>query len=121
MALSGTCAAVIGLTAAAPVLVVAVAIVWGFAVVADSAQFSALVTELAPPHAVGTALTLQTSLGFLLTMASIQLVPHLVGALGWRWAFVALALGPAAGITAMRRLQRLRATASPRAPVPRGS
>ncbi len=121
MALSGTCAAVIGLTAAAPALVVAVALVWGFAVVADSAQFSALVTELAPPHAVGTALTLQTSLGFLLTMASIQLVPHLVGALGWRWAFVALALGPAAGIAAMRRLQRLRATASPRAPVPRGS
>ena len=121
MALSGTCAAVIGLTAAAPGLVVAVAIVWGFAVVADSAQFSALVTELAPPHAVGTALTLQTSLGFLLTMASIQLVPHLVGVLGWRWAFVALALGPAAGITAMRRLQRLRATASRPAPVPRGS
>lgn len=121
MALSGACAAVIGLTAAAPGLVVAVAIVWGFAVVADSAQFSALVTELAPPHAVGTALTLQTSLGFLLTMASIQLVPHLVGVLGWRWAFVALALGPVAGITAMRRLQRLRATASPRAPVPRGS
>ena len=108
MAVSGACAAVIGLTAAAPAVVIAVAIVWGFAVVADSAQFSALVTELAPPHAVGTALTLQTSLGFLLTMASIQLVPHLVGAVGWRWAFVALALGPAAGIAAMRRLVRLR-------------
>ena len=115
MALSGGCAAVIGLTAAAPGLVVAVAIVWGFAVVADSAQFSALVTELAPAHAVGTALTLQTSLGFLLTMASIQLVPHLVGAIGWRWAFVALAIGPAAGIAAMHRLWRLRATAPPAA------
>jgi MFS family permease len=120
MALSGACAAVIGFTAAAPAVAVGVAIVWGFAVVADSAQFSALVTELAPPHAVGTALTLQTSLGFLLTMASIQLVPHLVGALGWRWAFVALALGPAAGIVAMRRLRLLRATPSP-APFPRGS
>lgn len=117
MALSGACAAVIGLTAAAPAVVVGVAIVWGFAVVADSAQFSALVTELAPGHAVGTALTLQTSLGFLLTMASIQLVPHLVGAVGWRWAFVALALGPAAGIAAMRRLQHVRATA-PSAPGP---
>ncbi|HTX64900.1 MAG TPA: MFS transporter [Opitutaceae bacterium] len=109
MAISGASAAVIGLGAASPVLVLAVALVWGFTVVADSAQFSALVTELAPPHAVGTALTLQTSLGFLLTMASIQLVPRLVAGVGWRWAFVALAAGPVAGIVAMRRLQRLRA------------
>jgi MFS family permease len=109
MALSGSCAAIIGLTAASPHLAVAVGLVWGFAVVADSAQFSALVTELAPAHAVGTALTLQTSLGFLLTMASIQLVPHLVAAIGWRWAFVSLAAGPAVGIGAMRRLQQLRA------------
>ncbi|MEK7668962.1 MAG: MFS transporter, partial [Gemmatimonadota bacterium] len=109
MALSGSCAAIIGLTSASPALVVAVAVVWGFAVVADSAQFSALVTELAPSHAVGTALTLQTSLGFLLTMASIQLVPRLVDVVGWRWAFVALAVGPTLGIGAMRRLARLRA------------
>jgi MFS family permease len=112
MAISGACAAAIGLGAAWPAVTVAVALVWGFAVVADSAQFSALVTELAPPHAVGTALTLQTSLGFLLTMASIQLVPHLVGAAGWRWAFVVLAAGPLAGIGAMRRLLRLRDRAS---------
>jgi len=121
MATSGTCAAVIGLSAGSPPLVIAVALVWGFAVVADSAQFSALVTELAPSHAVGTALTLQTSLGFLLTMASIQLVPRLVDAVGWRWAFVALAIGPALGIGAMRRLLRLRATASRPAPSPPGS
>ncbi len=108
MAVSGTCAAVIGLSAGSTPLVVAVALVWGFAVVADSAQFSALVTELAPSHAVGTALTLQTSLGFLLTMASIQLVPRLVDAVGWRWAFVALAIGPALGIGAMRRLLLVR-------------
>ena len=75
--------------------------------VADSAQFSAMVSEAAPPHAVGTALTLQTSLGFLLTMATIQLVPVLVDAVGWRLAFVVLALGPAAGIAAIRRLGRL--------------
>lgn len=109
MALSGACAVAIGPAAAAPALAVGVALVWGFAVVADSAQFSALVTELAPSHAVGTALTLQTSLGFLLTMASIQLVPRLVGVVGWRWAFVALAMGPALGIGAMRRLLGLRA------------
>jgi predicted MFS family arabinose efflux permease len=111
MAASGGCAAVIGLGAVSPGVALAVALVWGFTVVADSAQFSALVTELAPAHAVGTALTLQTSLGFLLTMASIQLVPHLVAGAGWRWAFVALAAGPLAGIAAMRRLQRLRAAA----------
>jgi MFS family permease len=110
MAASGGCAAVIGLGAGSPGLALAVALVWGFTVVADSAQFSALVTELAPAHAVGTALTLQTSLGFLLTMVSIQLVPHLVAAAGWRWAFVALAAGPLCGIAAMRRLRRLRAT-----------
>ena len=113
MALSGACAAVVGLTAAWPAVVVAVAVVWGFAVVADSAQFSALVTELAPPHAVGTALTLQTSLGFLLTMVSIQLVPRLVDLVGWRGSFVALAVGPALGIAAMRRLLLLRRAAEP--------
>lgn len=108
MAVSGSCALVIGICAWSAPLAIAVGLIWGFAVVADSAQFSALVTELAPAHAVGTALTLQTSLGFLLTMASIQLVPHLVGAIGWRWAFVALAIGPALGIGAMRRLLVLR-------------
>ncbi len=110
MAASGGCAAVIGLGAASPGLALAVALVWGFTVVADSAQFSALVTELAPAHAVGTALTLQTSLGFLLTMVSIELVPRLVAGVGWRWAFVALAAGPLCGIAAMRRLRRVRVT-----------
>ena len=108
MALSGACAAVIGLFTASPALVMIIALVWGFAIVADSAQFSTLVTELAPPHAVGTALTLQTSLGFLLTMASIQLVPRLVEAAGWRWAFVALAVGPVFGIMAMKKLLMMR-------------
>ena len=112
MAASGACAAVIGLGTFSPAVALGVALVWGLTVVADSAQFSALVTELAPPHAVGTALTLQTSLGFLLTMASIQLVPRLVAAAGWRWAFVALAAGPLCGIVAMRRLARLRARAA---------
>jgi sugar phosphate permease len=85
-------------------LVAPAVLVWGFFVVADSAQFSAMVTEVAPAHAVGTALTLQTSLGFLLTMATIQLVPVLVESAGWPLAFPMLALGPAAGITAIRRL-----------------
>ena len=110
MAVSGACAAVMGWLLAAPLwLVAVVAGVWGFAVVADSAQFSAVVTEVAPRHAVGTALTLQTSLGFLLTAATIWMTVELEIRHGWRIAFGALALGPWAGIVAMRRLQRLRA------------
>ncbi|GMV07444.1 MAG: hypothetical protein AMXMBFR53_37190 [Gemmatimonadota bacterium] len=107
MAASGACSLVVGLLFGAPFWVLAlVTWVWGFFVVADSAQFSALVTEVAPSDAVGTALTLQTSMGFLLTMATIQLVPVLVDAFGWPWAFPVLALGPAAGITSIRRLAR---------------
>jgi len=105
MAASGACALVMPAVFGAftPLLAIVV-LAWGFFVIADSAQFSALVTESVPPHAVGTALTVQTSLGFLLTMVSIQLIPPLVAALGWRWAFPILALGPAAGIGAIRRL-----------------
>ena len=109
MAVLRVCALAIGLCFGASLwLLVPVAWCWGFFVVADSAQFSALVTEVAPPHAVGTALTLQTSLGFLLTMATIQLVPWLAGSLGWRWAFPVLALGPALGIAAIARLGQAR-------------
>ena len=109
LAVSGGCALVVGFAFAKSFwLLVPIAAVWGMAVIADSAQFSALVTELAPSHAVGTALTLQTSLGFLLTTVTIQMVPHLVGWVGWQWAFPALALGPLAGIAAIGRLARLR-------------
>ena len=80
--------------------------VWGFFVVADSAQFSALVTEVAPQDSVGTALMLQTSLGFLVTMGTIQAVPAIVGALGWQWAFAFLAAGPVCGICSILLLER---------------
>jgi MFS family permease len=114
MAASGACCLLIGaFFGAKPWLVAAIAWTWGFFVVADSAQFSAMVTEVSPRHAVGTALTLQTSLGFLLTMATIQLVPEIVSASGWRWAFPILALGPVAGILAISRLARLRRSAGP--------
>ena len=109
LAVSGSCALVVGLFFGSPLFVLLpVAMVWGFFVIADSAQFSALVTEVVEPHAVGTALTLQVAAGFLLTMATIQLVPLIAGSIGWRWAFPVLALGPVAGITSMRRLQELR-------------
>ncbi|HEX3926438.1 MAG TPA: MFS transporter [Gemmatimonadales bacterium] len=105
LTLSGVCSLVSGVVFGGPVwLVLGLCLVWGIAVIADSAQFSALVTEHAPPHAVGTALTLQTSLGFLLTIASIQLVPVIAAAVGWRWAMAILALGPAAALAVVRRL-----------------
>ena len=109
MAVSGTCSLIAGwLVGASPWIVVALALVWGFAIVADSAQFSALVTEVAPAHAVGTALTLQTSLGFALTALSIWLTIVVAGAAGWGPAFAMLAVGPALGIVAMARLSALR-------------
>ena len=110
MGASGLCCLLIGAAfGASPWIMVPLAWVWGFFVVADSAQFSALVTEVAPTHSVGTALTLQTSIGFLLTIVSIELVPAVVAHSGWRWAFVLLALGPAAGIASILRLARARA------------
>lgn len=106
MAASGLCCLIIGFFFGLNLwLVGAIAWVWGFFIVADSAQFSALVTEVAPRHAVGTALTLQTSMGFLLTSVTIQLVPLIEKAVGWPWAFPILALGPAVGIQAIRRLR----------------
>ncbi|HEX5582037.1 MAG TPA: hypothetical protein VFX39_10690, partial [Gemmatimonadaceae bacterium] len=107
MAASGACALVIGFTFGASLwMLVPLALAWGFFVVADSAQFSVLVTESVPPHAVGTALTLQTSLGFLLTAGAIQLVPPIAELVGWRWAFVVLSIGPALGIWSIQRLRR---------------
>jgi MFS family permease len=110
LVVSGACCLAVGLAFDGPTwLLSALTWIWGFFVVADSAQFSALVTEVAPQDAVGTALTLQTSTGFLLTMVTLQLVPAVAGVAGWRWAFPLLALGPLAGIAAIRRLARLRA------------
>ena len=74
---------------------------------ADSAQFSACITELGDPRYIGTALTMQTCIGFLITTISIRLMPQLVDAVGWSWAFVALAPGPFLGIIAMLRLRAL--------------
>jgi sugar phosphate permease len=103
------CCIAVGFAFGAPAWIVAILTwIWGFFVVADSAQFSALVTEVAPQDAVGTALTLQTSMGFLLTMVTLQLVPKLAEISGWKWAFPVLALGPAAGIGAIRQLRTMR-------------
>ncbi len=107
MAVSGACAALIGtLFGGAPAIVTGLAILWGFAIVADSAQFSTAVSELCEREYLGTALATQTALGFLLTMGSIQLMPVATEALGWSRSFAILALGPALGVVAMWRLRR---------------
>jgi MFS family permease len=107
MLVSGGCALLVGLLFGAHlVALVPLLLVWGVSIVADSAQFSAAVSELAPRDYVGTALTLQTSLGFLLTCATIYLLPMVARAIGWRWSMSVLAIGPALGVWAMLALRR---------------
>lgn len=106
MAASGACAATMGwLLGAPPFIVIAVALVWGVTIIADSAQFSASIAELSEPESVGTMLTLQTCAGFLLTLVSIQLVAPVWKAFGWPGAFTMLAAGPLLGCIAMARLR----------------
>jgi MFS family permease len=108
MGVSGTCcvlaAAVYGL---APAVVVVLMLVWGMAIVADSAQFSTALTEVADPEYVGTAVTAQTAIGFAITVVSIRLLPGVRDVVGWRYAFLFLAVGPALGIVAMARVRSL--------------
>jgi MFS family permease len=108
MAISGGCALLVGLLFGRPLpWLVPLLLIWGVAVVADSAQFSTAVSELAPRELVGTALTLQTSLGFLLTIITIYLLPWVAEEIGWRWAMVVLVPGPVVGVAAMLSLRRL--------------
>jgi MFS family permease len=107
MVISGSCALATALVfGSTPWIVVPLSLIWGLTVVADSAQFSTMVTETAEDEIRGTALTLQTAVGFLLTLVTIRGVPALAESIGWRWAFPALALGPAFGVAAMVRLAR---------------
>ena len=107
LAISGACCLLAGPLFGAPLALTALCLVWGFSVVADSAQFSAAVSELTDPRYVGSALTLQTCLGFLLTLVTIALVPEAMERFGWRWAFVVLVPGPLFGIWSMLRLRGL--------------
>jgi MFS family permease len=117
LVVSGGCSALAAVAYGEPLaLLLLFAIVWGFSAVADSAQFSALVSEHSPRTLVGTALTLQTSLGFLLTMVSMRLVPLLAESAGWRWAFLLLVPGPLLGAMAMSRLEKAGRLENRRAP-----
>jgi MFS family permease len=106
MAVSGSCAVLAALTFGGPVwLTFAIVLVWGTAILPDSAQFSALVADHSPPEQAGSLLTLQTALGFALTIVTVQFTPLVAAALGWPVLLAGLALGPVFGIAAMRRLR----------------
>lgn len=109
MLVSGLCALTIGFTFDAPIWVfIAVSIVWGITIIADSAQFSAIVTEIGESSSVGTALALQLGLGFALTVVAIRVVPEIAAALGsWQWTFLVLVPGPLIGVVAMLMLRRM--------------
>jgi len=107
MTISGLCAATVGfLYGGLPLLMLALCIVWGITVVADSAQFSSCVIELADPRYVGTMLTVQTCIGFSLTLLTIHALPVFAGSVGWQWAMAPLAIGPALGVIAMAFLRK---------------
>jgi MFS family permease len=104
IASAASAAATLVIFGRSPVALYALIMFWGFAVVADSAQFSALVSEYAPSDHVGTALTLQTCVGFLLTLITIEALPRLAQATSWQWASLLLVPGPLLGAVAMARL-----------------
>lgn len=107
LAVSGACSLIVGLFIGHPTAITIVCMVWGLAVVADSAQFSAAISELTDRRYVGTALTMQTSVEFLLTLITIQIIPLLGHALGWKYVFTILVIGPAFGLWSMLRLRKL--------------
>ena len=106
MTVSGACCLLAALAFHHFALLVGIALVWGVAVIADSAQFSAIVSEVADQRYVGTALTFQTALGFLLTTLSLKTMAVIGTHYGWRLATALLAIGPALGILAMLRLKK---------------
>ena len=111
MAVSGTAAVATAFTFGGPVwLTFVVILIWGAAVIPDSAQFSALVADAAPPEQAGSLMTFQTALGFALTFATVQLTPVLAAAIGWPIVLALMALGPAFGIVAMMRLRALQSS-----------
>lgn len=106
MSVSGACCVLAAIFFHNFPALVLISIVWGISVVADSAQFSTIVTEVADQRYVGTALTMQTAMGFLLTAISIRVVAAIGTSYGWRWAALSMAAGPVVGILAMALLHR---------------
>ena len=109
MSISGLCALMAGFVYDGPLwMLITLGLIWGFTVVADSAQFSTIVTELGDPMYVGTALTMQLGIGFMLTVITIWLLPLAAANLNsWQWVFLILIPGPLIGICAMLFLRRM--------------
>lgn len=108
MIISGLSALATALSFGGPVwLTAACMLAWGASIVPDSAQFSALVADAVPANRAGSLLTFQTALGFALTAVTVQLVPAVVAIVDWPLTLALLAIGPALGVEAMRRLIRL--------------
>ena len=107
MAISGSCALLTGFAFNAPPwILLPILVIWGLSIIADSAQFSTAITELAPPERAGTLLTIQTALGFSLTIIMVQVLPSWIAFAGWNWAFAPLAIGPFLGVWAMLTLRK---------------
>ena len=108
MIVSGAAAILTALTFGGPPwLTIVVVVIWGIAIVPDSAQFSALVADHSPPGLAGSLMTLQTALGFALTIVTVQATPVLASLAGWPVVLAGLALGPAFGVVAMQRLKEM--------------
>ena len=106
MLISGSCAALIGLFyGGSPTILIVICLIWGLSVIADSAQFSTCIIELSPANIIGTMLTIQTCTGFLISLATIHLVPVVASSAGWEFAFLPLAIGPLLGTYAMWQLR----------------
>ena len=113
MAVSAACCVLAALVLHRPWLLVPLSLIWGIAVIADSAQFSTIISEVSDKNYVGTALTCQVALGFLLTAAVIRLMAYIHDLSGnWNWALASMALGPLLGIWAMSGLLNKRPVAS---------
>src|SRR5438045_6678796 len=106
MGVSSLCCVLAALVFHHPVVLLLLALVWGTSIIADSAQFSAIISEVAEKRYLGTALTMQTALGFLLTAVTIRAMAAIADRFGWRCALASMALGPLLGIWAMSGLMR---------------
>jgi len=107
MVISAICSIVIGFTFGQSIwLTLIISMIWGMSVISDSAQFSAAVSEIAEVEYVGTALTFQMCIGFLVTIFSINLIPIIQRIIGWEWVFTILAIGPILGILSMVKYRR---------------
>ncbi len=103
LAISAACCFLYPLSGAWPAwATMALMLVWGASVVADSPHFSALSARACPPHIVGSALTLQNALGFATSMVSIYVCTHVVADMGNSIAWLLLP-GPLFGLWGLRR------------------